>query len=115
MTRNASGARAEQLAENFLRAQGLELIERNFRCRMGEIDLVLRDRDTLVFAEVRLRSAGNFGGAAASVDQAKQRRIVAAARHFLAGKRERPCRFDVVVLDRLAPDAIEWIKDAFAE
>jgi putative endonuclease len=114
MMQNATGVRAEQLAEEYLLRQGLTLVERNFRCRMGEIDLILRDRDTLVFAEVRLRSASDFGGAAASVDRAKQARVSAAALHFLAGKRERPCRFDVVVLDRLAPEAIEWIKDAFA-
>jgi putative endonuclease len=114
MTQNATGVRAEQLAEEFLVRQGLALVKRNFRCRMGEIDLILRDRDMLVFAEVRLRSACDFGGAAASVDRGKQARLTAAARHFLAGKRERPCRFDVVVLDRLDPEAIEWIKDAFA-
>jgi putative endonuclease len=115
MTQSATGARAEQLAEDFLLRQGLALVQRNFRCRMGEIDLIMRDRDTLVFAEVRLRSHRGFGGAAASVTHAKQARVVAAAKHFLTGKRERPCRFDVVVLDRLAADAIEWIKDAFGE
>ena len=115
MTRAATGARAEQLAEDFLLRRGLVMVQRNFRCRMGEIDLILRDRDTLVFVEVRLRSRDAFGGAAASVTPAKQARIVAAARHFLAGKRERACRFDVVLLERLAPDAIEWIKDAFGE
>jgi len=114
MTQNATGARAERLAEEFLLRHGLVLVERNFRCRMGEIDLILRDRDTLVFAEVRLRSARDFGGAAASVDRAKQARVSAAARHYLACMRERPCRFDVLVLDRLDPEAIEWIKDAFA-
>jgi putative endonuclease len=115
MTRAAAGARAEQLAEDYLLRQGLLTVQRNFRCRMGEIDLILRDGDTLVFAEVRLRSRSEFGGAAASVTRAKRARIVAAALHFLSGKRERPCRFDVVVLDRLAPDAIEWIKDAFGQ
>ena len=113
--RAAAGARAERLAEDYLAQRGLVVIERNFRCRMGEIDLILRDGDALVFAEVRLRSGKEFGGAAASVTAEKQSRIAAAARHFLAGKRERPCRFDVVLLHRLAPDAIEWIKDAFGE
>jgi putative endonuclease len=115
MTQTAPGARAEQLAEDFLLQRGLALVQRNFRCRMGEIDLILRDGDTLVFAEVRLRTHSEFGGAAASITAAKQTRVIATARHFLAGKRERPCRFDVVLLDRLAPDAIEWIKDAFGE
>src|ERR1700691_6135033 len=102
MTQAAAGARAEQLAEDFLLRRGLVMVQRNFRCRMGEIDLILRDGDTLVFAEVRLRSGGEFGGAAASVTPAKQARIVAAAGYFLAGKRERACRFDVVLLARLA-------------
>jgi putative endonuclease len=115
MTQAAEGARAEQLAEEFLLRQGLVTLTRNFRCRMGEIDLILQDGDTLVFAEVRLRRGVDFGGAAASVTPSKQARIVAAARHFLAGRREHACRFDVVVLDRLAPDAVEWIKDAFGE
>jgi putative endonuclease len=115
MTQAAAGARAEQMAEDFLRKHGLVLVHRNFRCRMGEIDLILRDRETLVFAEVRLRRRSEFGGAAVSITPAKQARIVAAARHFLAGKRERACRFDVLLLDRLAPDAIEWIQDAFGE
>jgi putative endonuclease len=72
MNQNATGVRAEQLAEDFLLRQGLTLVERNFRCRMGEFDPILRDRDTLVFAEVRLRSARDFGGAAASVDRANR-------------------------------------------
>jgi putative endonuclease len=109
------GALAERLAADYLSAQGLTVVERNYRCRMGEVDLILHDRGTLVFAEVRLRSRADFGGAAGSITPSKQSRIVAAARHYLAGKPERPCRFDVLLLDRLAPDAIEWIKDAFGE
>ena len=115
MSAAAEGARAEDLAAAHLSARGLALVERNFRCRMGEIDLILRDGDTLVFAEVRMRRSANFGGAAASITPAKQARIVAAARYFLSGKAECACRFDVVLLDRLAPDAVEWIKDAFSE
>jgi putative endonuclease len=115
VSRNNDGKSAENLAAVYLAQQGLALLERNYRCRMGEIDLILRERDTLVFAEVRLRNRGDFGGAAASVTSAKQARVCAAARHYLAGKTERPCRFDVVLLDRLAADAIEWIKNAFGE
>lgn len=113
--RSADGAAAERIAEAFLLAQGLELVERNYRCRRGEIDLVLRHGATLVFVEVRLRRSGVFGGAAASVGSRKQARILAAARHYLAGKPETRCRFDVVALDRLAADAVEWIRDAFGE
>jgi putative endonuclease len=119
VSKAADGKSAEDLAAAFLARQGLAMVERNYRCRVGEIDLIMQDGDTLVFAEVRLRradpSGGGFGGAAASVTPAKQARIAAAARHYLAGGAERPCRFDVVLLDRLAVDAIEWIRDAFGE
>ncbi len=114
LTRGTDGAAAEDLAAAFLERKGLRVIARNYRCRMGEIDLVLADGATLVFAEVRFRSSSAFGGAAASVTRAKQRKLLAAAGHYLAGKPERPCRFDVIVLDRLAPEAVEWIRDAFS-
>jgi putative endonuclease len=109
-----TGAAAEQLAAAFLARKGLKLIEANYRCRFGEIDLVLRDGDTIVFAEVRLRSSDRFGGAAYSVDRRKQARLVAAARRWLAGKKDPPCRFDVVLMDRLDASRIEWIRDAFS-
>lgn len=107
------GEEAEELAARFLALQGLEVVARNYRTRFGEIDLVAREGGTLVFIEVRARSWAAFGGAAASVDAAKQRRIVAAARHFLQRLRtEPPCRFDVLTLQgrRVAPD---WIRGAF--
>jgi putative endonuclease len=109
-----TGAAAEQLAAAFLARHGLALVEANYRCRFGEIDLILRDRDTIVFAEVRLRSSDRFGGAAYSVDRRKQSRIIAAARRWLAGKKDAPCRFDVVLMDRLDAARIEWIRDAFS-
>jgi putative endonuclease len=109
-----AGERAEQVAASYLQRKGLELIEARYRCRWGEIDLVLRDRGTLVFTEVRLRRSKSFGGAGESVDRRKQDRIIAAARHYLADKPARPCRFDVVLLDRLDPPRIEWIRDAFS-
>jgi putative endonuclease len=109
-----SGDQAELIAAGYLQRKGLALIETRYRCRWGEIDLVLRDRDTLVFTEVRLRSSRGFGGAAYSVGPRKQARIIAAARHYLAGKKEVPCRFDVVLLERLEPPRIEWIRDAFS-
>jgi putative endonuclease len=106
------GAAAEAMAAEFLVARGLAILARNYRCRSGEIDLIARDRDTLVFVEVRLRSSAAFGGAAASITAAKRRRIARAARHYLATLgREPPCRFDAILFD--APDAqrIEWLKD----
>lgn len=109
-----AGEQAEQLAAAYLRRKGLAVIATNYRCRYGEIDLVLRDRGTLVFAEVRLRRSGGFGGAVYSIDRRKQAKLVAAARHYLSGRKEMPCRFDVVLLDRLEPPRIEWIRDAFS-
>ena len=117
MTRQAKarGNRAEALAAEYLADRGLRLIARNYSCRLGEIDLILADGAALVFAEVRLRSNREFGGAAASITEAKRQRILLAARHYLSGRPERPCRFDVMLLDALDPDRIEWIKDAFGE
>lgn len=106
------GAQAEQLAARFLQQQGLTLLDTNYRCRFGEIDLILRDGETLVFAEVRQRSRSDFGGAAASIDARKQQRIILAARHYLAAlNRTPPCRFDAVLLDSTA--RLEWVKNAF--
>jgi len=112
----SSGAEAEQLAVTFLQRQGLTLVERNYHCRFGEIDLIMTDRQTLVFVEVRLRSSQSFGGAAASVTPHKQAKLLRAARHYLSGQtRPPPCRFDVVLLSSMADKNMEWIKDAFGE
>jgi putative endonuclease len=110
---NARGAPAEDLAASFLTRRGLRVLERNYRCRMGEIDIVAASGDTLVFVEVRARSSEAYGGAAASVTERKRRRIVAAARHYLARHgAERACRFDVVLV-RGPERRIEWLTDAF--
>ena len=109
------GAQAEGLAADFLERRGLAILARNFRTRRGEIDLVARDGDTLVFVEVRLRARSDFGGAAESVTARKQQRIVSAAQAYLSRlHREPPCRFDAVLLDRLDPDAIVWERDVIA-
>jgi putative endonuclease len=111
----ARGAKAEALAAQFLHAKGLALIERNYRCRMGEVDLVMRDGATLVFVEVRRRASGAYGGAAASITAAKRDRIVAAARHYLAGRTSVPaCRFDAVLIEG-EPARIEWVRGAFGD
>ena len=112
--RSQSGAAGEQQAAHYLSAQGLTLLQRNWRCRLGEIDLVMLDRDTLVFVEVRLRRSQAFGGAAASVDARKQARLIRAAEQFL---QQHPalarlaCRFDVVALDGEQPP--DWLQGAF--
>jgi putative endonuclease len=113
--RQRAGSAAEDLAERFLRRHGLAIVERNFRCKGGEIDLVARDGDAIVFVEVRLRRSGSHGGATASVDAAKQRRVLHAARVYLAGRGDAPCRCDVVALDGLDPARIDWIRNAFGE
>jgi putative endonuclease len=106
------GQAAEARAEAFLKTHGLKFVARNWRCRFGEIDLVMQDGPTLVFVEVRLRSRSDFGGAAASVTPAKQKKLLAAARQYLSTlKTLPPCRFDVVALSGEAPP--EWIRNAF--
>lgn len=113
MLKSLLGQTAEAHAERYLTAQGLKRIARNWRCRFGEIDLIMREGDTLVFVEVRMRSHADFGGAAASIDAGKQRKLLAAAKLYLSALPEiPPCRFDVVALtdQRAAP---QWIKSAF--
>lgn len=117
-----AGAQAEDLAARFLQARGLKLIERNWRSRFGELDLVLRDGDSIVMVEVRMRSSNAFGGAAASIDAKKRSRLLAAAREYLARGPDRPCRFDVVLITggRTGTRAgdqpvIEWIRNAIGE
>lgn len=115
--RKAAGDRGEADALKYLQTTGLKLIERNYRCTGGEIDLVMLEQQTLVFVEVRFRRDRSFGGAAASVNQRKQQRLLIAAQRFLQThpqyQRHR-ARFDVVSLDDgdTAP-TLQWIKDAF--
>ena len=112
-TTTVRGRWAEDEAARHLESHGLRISARNYRCRGGEIDLVCRDGATLVFVEVRQRQRGDFGGAAASITVAKQRRIALAAQHYLSAHRllDAPCRFDCVLIDGDArPD---WLRDAF--
>ena len=111
--RGTTGSAAEGMALKHLEERGMRLVERNFRCRVGEIDLIMQDGDTLVFVEVRLRSNPAFVSAGESIGHRKQARIVAAANQYLAGKREVNCRFDCVLLDKLDPGSVEYIRDAF--
>jgi len=115
--RSLRGSAAETTALEYLRAQGLQLIARNFRCKLGEIDLVMLERRTLVLIEVRYRSSTAYGGAAASVTPYKQRRIIRAARYLLttqAALRRYPARFDVIAVAPADGAAgIHWIRAAF--
>ncbi|HSG22827.1 MAG TPA: YraN family protein [Azonexus sp.] len=113
-TTTTRGREAEALAARHLEGCGLRVIERNFRIRGGEIDLICRDGKVLVFVEVRLRSRSDFGGAGASITATKRRRIILAAQHYLLGKPDCDCRFDCVLLDALDANRLEWLKNAFS-
>jgi putative endonuclease len=103
------GRRWEQAALAHLKRHGLALVEANFRCKGGEIDLVMRERDTLVFVEVRQRADRRHGGAAASITHAKVRRLVRAAQYYLLRfPQTPPCRFDVVAFD---DDQLDWLRN----
>jgi putative endonuclease len=118
-TTKQRGDAAEDIALDHLQRQGLRLLQRNFKTPGrggGEVDLIMRDTDgTLVFVEVRQRASGSQGGAGASITPVKQRRVVLAARHFLAQLgSEPPCRFDVVLMEGRQPAThIEWHRAAF--
>ena len=110
--RAVAGAKAEALAADFLASRGVTILERNFRRRCGELDLVAQDGDTLVFVEVRFRSSQSFGGAGASITAAKCARLTAAANFYLSRLRaEPPCRFDAVLLDDLDSPRFAWERD----
>jgi putative endonuclease len=110
-----AGAQAEQTAAQYLQRQGLRLLQSNYHCRFGEIDLILKDGETLVFVEVRLRSRSDFGGAAASIDAHKQHKLILAAQHYLSSVSPvPPCRFDAVLLASAdGAQGIEWLRNAF--
>ena len=114
----AIGARAEQLALDYLIENGLRSLQRNFSCRFGEIDLIMLDGDCLVFAEVRFRSKNRYSSAAVSVGPGKQKKIILTASYFLRGRKQyanSTMRFDVIAIDStaLGQYTIQWLKDAF--
>jgi len=110
---NSRGQRAEALAAAFLERKGLRIIERNWSSRFGEIDLIARDGEALVFVEVRERKSAAFGGAAASITAAKREKLTRTALAYLSGNARQPaCRFDAVLID--GTGKIEWLRDAFS-
>lgn len=113
-TRTIAGRRAETAARDYLEQRGLQHRHSNFRCRFGEIDLVMEDGRTIVFVEVRLRRNAAFGGAAASVTPPKQRKLCSTAAIYLEQFRvaHRPVRFDIVAFDGDNAQP-EWLRDAF--
>lgn len=115
--RHQAGAAAESAAARYLAAQGLRLLDANVRYRDGELDLVMREGNVLVFVEVRYRASDDFGGATASITPTKQRRLIRAASRYLAAHpalASLPCRFDVIAAegDPQAP-RITWLRAAF--
>lgn len=112
MSTREAGARGEARAARALRARGYRIVEQNFRCRSGEIDIVARDGDALVFVEVRTRRSDRFGSAIETISAAKQKQVVRVARAYLAARRLSPaaCRFDVV---GITGDELVIIEDAF--
>jgi putative endonuclease len=114
------GKRAEELTCVELIRRGYELVETNYRCRWGEVDIIARDGSTLVFVEVRSRRSSRFMTPAESVDERKQAKLILTAQHYLSTHEcigEPDCRFDVVEVrfERGKPVAIELIQGAFAD
>jgi putative endonuclease len=115
------GAHAEQWAQQYLETQGLAIVANNYRSPRGEIDLIMREENTLIFVEVRLRSNKQFGSAADSIDARKQQHLIHAAQHYLQSKKlwdQVPCRFDAICLIK-DPDngnkyQVEWLRNAFS-
>ncbi len=112
------GQKAEELALQHLQAQGFRLVEQNYACKMGEIDLVMHQHNLLIFVEVRSRNTSAYGGAAASITYSKQRKISRTAAFFLQTHprfANADCRFDVIAFDhdQNHPESLDWIQGAF--
>lgn len=106
------GESAEDQAHEFLISKGLTPVGRNFRCRLGELDLIMKDQQTLVIVEVRYRNTDKYGSAVESITYSKQRKIIATTQTYLAGRKiDWPIRFDVIAIS--GNGQIEWIKNAF--
>ena len=113
----SAGAAAEQMAARYLQRQGLKLLARNYRSKVGEIDLIMKDKNGLVFVEVKYRSRNEWADAAEMVTRSKQRRVINAAKHYLQSQGlfdKVHCRFDVLAINRhISEEHIEWLTHAF--
>ncbi|ALO35953.1 hypothetical protein CMT41_15395 [Colwellia sp. MT41] len=112
------GKISEQFAQQFLVKQGLSLIDKNYHCRQGEVDLIMLDGDTYVFIEVKYRKSKAFGGALAAISSSKQQKVKHCVTFYLhqAGLNEynTPCRIDVVALEGdINNPQVTWLKNAF--
>ena len=108
-----TGKNYEKIAQKHLEKAGLKTICSNFNCKMGEVDLIMQDKEELAFIEVKYRSSSHYGGSLYAVTQSKQKRIIKAAKAYLKkqGASDKiACRFDVVAIE---PGNIQWLKDAF--
>lgn len=120
MDNKAFGKIGEDMAEKFLRRQGYRILSRNWRCALGEIDIVAREKEFTVFVEIKARRSDNFGPGYASVNSAKQVKLIKLAHVYLKryGLTDKPCRIDIISIDMAQDDSvlnIELIKDAFWE
>lgn len=109
------GQQSEAMACYYLEQQGCRLVSKNFRCRTGEIDLIMREQETLVFVEVRYRHQKNFGSGIESVNYAKRKKLLRTAEYYLLQQNltdKVPCRFDIVDISQTSQ--IEWLKNAFS-
>lgn len=114
---NTLGQQYEQLALEYLQHQKLQLVQQNYQCKAGEIDLIMRDSGTLVFVEVKYRASSAFGGAIAAVTPAKQQKLLRASRWYLQQNNlsDTPCRLDVLAIDGQQPYQYQWIKNAITQ
>lgn len=118
--RRSKGHQAESLALDFLKRQGLKLVEKNFSCRNGEVDLIMTHRDCLVFIEVRYRQQASHGHPLETIDYRKQQKIIHAVQYYLLNNRKYqnlPCRIDALAISgnpdpRAADESIDWITNA---
>ena len=114
---NNLGQQYEQLAAAYLQRAGLVLLQQNFQCKAGEIDLIMRDGQTLVFVEVKYRASSAFGGAVAAVTPAKQQKLLRACRWYLQQHRlsDQSWRLDVLAIEGQTPYQYQWIKNAISQ
>jgi len=114
---NKRGQWAERMAEDYLIKHGLKLIQRNYSCRLGEIDLIVQEQDAIIFVEVKYRKNDQFGGGLESIDFRKQKKIKTTAEHYLQNHdrhQEYSCRFDAILITGdVGKPSINWIKNAF--
>ncbi|MEE2000847.1 YraN family protein [Alkalimonas sp. MEB108] len=110
---NTLGVVYEQLAEQYLQQQGLKTVARNFSTKLGELDLVMRQQDQLIFVEVKYRASEAYGGASAAISYRQQQKLLRTAQLYLQRSRHQgPCRFDVLTISGSEPYQFNWIQNA---